>query len=217
MSLRYTTVIFDLDGTLLESGIGVANGFRYALDRMGLPMPETMDRRQFVGPPLRYSFQTQLGLPDDRLDEAVALYREYYIQTGQFEAEPYPGVMDLLRDLNEAGAAVCLATSKYSAIAKPMLDHFGLRPLLRYAAMSDGSELLSAKKGMLLDVLAHCPTPPGQAVMIGDTSYDAAGARDAGVPFIGVLYGYGTQAEMEAAGGRVFVRTTAELRPLLLL
>jgi phosphoglycolate phosphatase len=145
----------------------------------------------------------------------VDRYREYYREIGLFEAECYPGIRDLLRDLRRAGAKVCLDTSKYAAMAERMLEHFGLRPLIDHMAMSAGGERHSAKKEMLLDVLAACGKRPGAAVMIGDTHYDAEGALAVGMPFIGVLYGYGTREEMEKAGGSVFAADVPELKKLL--
>ena len=118
-------------------------------------------------------------------------------------------------DLRGAGATICLATSKYSVMAEKMMEHFGLRPLLDHMAMSGGTERRSTKKDMLLEVLAACGTGPGQAVMIGDTMYDAEGAREAGTAFIGVLYGYGAREEMEQAGGSLFAADAEELKRML--
>jgi phosphoglycolate phosphatase len=171
--------------------------------------------RRFLGPPLRHGLHALLGLTGAELDAAVGIYREYYRERGLFEAECYPGIRELLPELRSAGATICLATSKYSVMAEKMMEHFGLRPLLDHMAMSEGSERRSAKKDMLLEVLAACGTRPGQAVMVGDTMYDAEGAREAGTEFIGVLYGYGTREEMEQAGGRLFAADAAELKKML--
>ncbi len=212
MPVTYNTVIFDLDGTLLDSAPGIYNGLRHTLDRLGLIWPDSVEPRLFLGPPLAYSFRTFLGLAPELIDRAVEIYREYYGATGALEARPYPGIFELLWDLKEAGARVCLATSKYSAMAEKIMDHFGLRSLIGFAAMSDGREVVSNKKDMILRVLEHCGAEPREAVMVGDTQYDAKGASEAGVPFIGVLYGYGRQSEMEDAGGGRFVADVPALR-----
>ena len=143
------------------------------------------------------------------------MHRDYYGRQGLYEAELYPGMMDLVRDLHAAGVKVCVATSKYYALAERMLDHFGLSSFVHYAAMSDGTELTSTKRAMLTRVLAHCGTPAEQTIMVGDTVYDAEGARDAGLPFLGVLFGYGAREEMERAGARRFAVDAGGLRKQL--
>ena len=216
MPLKYETIIFDLDGTILDSAPGIRAGLAYALEKLGRPFPADLDLRLCMGPPLSWSFTALLGLPESRADEAVDIYREYYGQSGLYQAEIYPGLLDLLRDLNEAGAAVCLATSKSEIMARRMLEHFGLTPFLREAVMASGRERLSAKKQMIEEVLSRRGPKAGRAVMIGDTFYDAEGAGGAGVDFIGVLYGYGRREEMEAQGGRIFASDAAALRALLI-
>lgn len=212
MSLKYETIIFDKDGTLLDSVQGVVNAVHYALNRLGLAFPAAMDGRRLVGPPLRHTYHNVLGVGLDRLDEAVALHREYYLRQGLYEAVPYVGAKKLLADLNAAGAKVCIATTKYQPLAERMLAHFELTPYIFHAEMSDGTEMSSAKSGMLARTLAASGSAPEHAVMIGDTRFDAEAARDTGVAFIGVLFGYGAREEMAAAGGTRFVGSLEELR-----
>ena len=212
MLLKYETIIFDKDGTLLDSVQGVLNSIHYALDRLGLNFPAGVDGRRLVGPPLRHTYHHVLGVGLERLDEAVALHREYYLRQGFCEAAPYAGAKNLLADLNAAGGKVCIATTKYRPLAERMLAHFELAPYIFHAEMSDGTEMSSAKSGMLARVLEAGGCAPERAVMIGDTVFDAESARDNGIPFIGVLFGYGTRAEMEAAGATRFVGSLEELR-----
>ena len=212
---KYPVTVFDMDGTLIDSVPGIVNAMKYALDRLDLKPPENFDIRPCLGPPLSWSFQTQLLVPPELVEKAISVYREYYGQTGVFEAEPYPGIKELLEDLNQAGAVVCLATTKYSVMAEMMLKHFGLWQLIRHAAMATVDQVKSTKKEMLQDILARCGQGPEKAVMIGDTLYDAEGAASAGLDFIGVLYGYGLREEMEQAGGRKFVADTRMLREAL--
>lgn len=216
MTAVYENVIFDMDGTLLDSAPGVINALHYSLDRLGISVSKGFNERAVVGPPLAYTFNFTLGLDMEATNKAVALYREYYGPIGAFEAELFHGIADLLRDLKSAGAAISLATSKYSVMAEKMMDHFNIRPYFDFAAMSQGREVTSQKKKMIEQILADSGTPPDRTVMIGDTSYDAEGARQAGTAFIGVLYGYGGREEMEAEGGRVFAADVAGLRSLLL-
>lgn len=209
---RYPLTVFDFDGTLVDSGPGILNGLKYALEHLDLELPPGFELRPCIGPPLSWTFQTKLHVPEEKIEEAISIYRDYYGRAGAFEAELYPGIKTLLEDLNRAGAVVCLATTKYSVMAEKMMDHFGIRGLIRHAAMSTINQANSAKKEMILDILQRSGQSRGQAVMIGDTSYDASGAAAAGVDFIGVLYGYGLRGEMEQAGGRRFVADAAGLR-----
>jgi haloacid dehalogenase superfamily, subfamily IA, variant 1 with third motif having Dx(3-4)D or Dx(3-4)E len=212
MRPAYETVIFDKDGTLLDSAPGVMNAVRYALERLGLPFPEGVEQRSLIGPPLRYGYSSILGVSDDMLERAVVLHREYYGKYGLYEAELYPGIMDLVRELHGLGVKVCVATSKFHVLAERMLEHFGLTPFLHYSVMSEGTELTSTKQAMLDKVLTHCGTPREQTVMVGDTIYDVEGAQGAGLPFIGVLFGYGTREQMEHAGARRFAGDAVDLR-----
>lgn len=218
MPLKYETVIFDMDGTLIDSDAGVLGSMRYALDTMGLPLPPQAEWRKFLGPPLRFSFKTVAGVDDSQLDEAVRIYREYYRKHGVFQVELYPGMEQLLRDLHQAGAKVCLATSKVAAMAERILENLKLTDLFTYAVGSDEKETDSSKTAKIARVLAHTGTPAERAVMIGDTKFDAEGARGNDMPFIGVLFGYGSRQEMEAVGLRraVFVDDTAGLSRELL-
>lgn len=213
--MKYEAFFFDMDGTLLESGTGVVNAFRYAAEKMRLPFPPDLHPRLLVGPPLRWSFERYFGLTNTQVEEAVMLYREYYGTRGAYEAAPYPGIPELLRDLNATGKPVCLATSKYVVMAERMVDHFGFRPYLSHLAMSGGRENISAKKDMVAELLRDCATAPGRAVMIGDTAFDVEGGLANGVAFIGVLYGYGSREEMEREGANVFAQDVGALRELL--
>lgn len=211
----YETVIFDKDGTLLDSAPGIIHSMEYALGKMGRSMPPGLDARSLIGAPLQWIYNVPFGFAGDELGRAVDLHREYYGEHGLFEAEPYPGIPGLLRDLHASGVKVCVATSKFHTLARRMLDHFGLSPWLHYAVMSDGSELTSTKKDMIARVLEFCGTPEDRALMVGDSAYDAQGARDAGVAFAGVLFGYGTRAQMEESGAEHFAADTVELRNML--
>ena len=214
--MRFSTIIFDLDGTLLETGRGVWNGFNFALEKLGVSLPLDFDRNRIIGPPLRYGFRDLAGVDLNDVETAVRLYREYYSTKGLHEAEPYPGTMELLSELNKKGATVCLATSKYGVLAQKQLEIFGLASFFKYTAMSKESEVTTTKSEMVADLLASSKTPARDAVMIGDTKYDVMGAVKNEVPFIGVLYGYGSREEMEEAGARAFVPGVHALMEMLL-
>ena len=213
MQLQYKTVIFDLDGTLLESAPGVINAVRYSLNKLKLPFPKNLDQRLLIGPPLKSSYQDILGGEPALVDEAVNLHRDYYGTKGAYESKLYPGVNALLKTLHQAGANVCIATSKFHIVAEEILAHYDLKKFITYSAMSDGQELSSKKSEMIAKVLAFCNSTPQAAVMIGDTYFDLEGAKENNVPFIGVLFGYGSRLEMKEAN--YFVDSIPELEKIL--
>lgn len=215
-AMHYTIALFDLDGTLLESGTGVINAMHYALKTLNVSLPQGFDERRFIGPPLRYSLATFLRLPEPEVVEGLRLYREYYNERGYTEAAPYPGIMDMLAALQKAGMPACLATSKYYTLAERMTDHFGFRPYLQGVFASDGKEHSSAKKAIIQRALAAFPDAAKRPVMVGDTMYDAEGAREAKTSFIGVTFGYGTRQEMADEGAQTFVDDVATLTQMLL-
>lgn len=217
MKPAYDLIIFDIDGTLTDSEPGITAAVKYALKKMDFPIPPRETLRRFIGPPLWYSFSVFCGMSDEQAETAVQLYRETYNVKEAFLNKPYPGIPELLTELRGAGAVLAVATSKPENIALPVLDYFRLTHFFRYVSAPGDQEHSSNKDELILSALGACGVSPGRAVMIGDTHYDAIGARETGTGFIGALYGFGTKEEMEREGAQVFAASARELRPLLLL
>ena len=206
-------ILFDLDGTLTDSGEGIINCASLALRHFGLPVPEREAMRVFVGPPLRDMF-FKFGVPADRLDEAVEVYRSRYIPIGKFENTPYPGIHDLLSQLRQEGHTLYVATSKPEQMSMDILNKFELAQYfdLLAGATLDGSRDTKA------DVIAYLLQQTGsdmEAIMVGDTVYDVVGAAHHGIPTIGVSWGYGSVPEMVEAGAKAIAHTMEELHALL--
>ena len=206
-------ILFDLDGTLTDSGEGIINCAILGLQHFGLPIPDRETLRVFVGPPLRDTF-FKFGVPEDRLDEAVEVYRSRYIPIGKFENTPYPGIYDLLARLKSEGHKLYVATSKPEQMSMDILNKFELTPYfdLLAGATLDGSRDHKA------DVIAYLLQQTGggmEAVMVGDTVFDVVGAAAHGIPTIGVSWGYGSIPEMEQAGAKAIAYTMDELHDLL--
>jgi phosphoglycolate phosphatase len=119
------TVLFDLDGTLTDSGEGIINCAWLALEYFGIPLPSREEMRVFVGPPLRDSF-LRFGVPEDGVEKAIEIYRSRYVPTGMFENSPYPGIVDLLTALRKKGFRLYVATSKPEGMATAILEKFNL-------------------------------------------------------------------------------------------
>ena len=204
-------ILFDLDGTLTESGPGIISSVRHALATMGIPALDDAQLRRFIGPPLLDSFQDVCGMDRAQAVVAIAAYREHYATDGQFENAVYDGIPELLNALRDAGRTLAVATSKAEVFASSILDHF---ELTGYFTTVVGSELDGRRTGkadIITEALARLERPAPGTVMIGDRSHDVRGAVTVGVGSIGVLWGYGDDAELTAAGADALATTPADL------
>ena len=206
-------ILFDLDGTLTDSGEGIMNCATLALNHFGLPVPDRETLRVFVGPPLDETF-IKFGVPADRTDEAIAVYRSRYTTIGKFENEPYPGVEQLLQKLQQQGYRLFVATSKPEGMSVEILEKFGLAQYFELicGATLDGSR---SKKADIITYLLERAGGAENAVMVGDTAYDIIGANAHRIPAIGVSWGYGKVADMEKAGAAAIAHSMEELFHLL--
>lgn len=207
-------ILFDLDGTLTDSGEGIINSVIPALEHYGIKIPSREELRVFVGPPLHDTF-LRFGVPADQLDNATEIYRSRYIPIGKFENAPYPGIPELLETLKAQGHKLFVATSKPEPMAVEILEHFDLA---RYFDRICGASMDTSRSSKEA-VIAYLLEQNGSAenmVMVGDTKYDVIGAKAHGIPTIGVSWGYGEIEEMLEAGASAIAHTTQELLELLL-
>lgn len=207
------TILFDLDGTLTDSGEGIINCAILALEHFGLPIPDREEMRSFVGPPLHESF-IRHGVPADKTDEAIRVYRSRYVPIGAYENTPYPGIRELLEELKAEGHTLYVATSKPEEMSVKILEHFDLA---KYFDRICGASLDTSRSSKE-DVIAYLLSLSGRAksiVMVGDTKFDILGAKAHGIPAIGVSWGYGKTKEMADAGAKAIANTMSELLTLL--
>ena len=207
--MAYTSILFDLDGTLVDSGEGVLKCAELGLRHFNLPIPSPEEMRTFVGPPLRDSF-IRFGCTEEMAQEAIAVYRSRYTTVGKFELFVYPGIEKLLQDLTAAGCKLYVATSKPESVSTEILQHLGLAKYFTYIAGADQEKGRSTKSEVITHLLAQVGKLDG-ALMVGDTAYDVIGAAEHGIPCAGVSWGYGTVESLEAAHPAVIVNTTEEL------
>lgn len=219
----YKYLLFDLDGTITKSEEGIFNCIKYALDWAGIPYPEYSVFRSFIGPSLYDSFVREFGMDDAKAKEMVAKYRERYNVVGLFEAEVYEGVADTLCALKEKGCILSVATSKPTEPTLRILEKFGVGKYFDVVVGSNPDGTGSDKKHIISQVLEslkkdHDLTEEmiqdGQVVMIGDRRYDIEGGKACGLQTIGVLYGYGSREEFEAAGADNIVESPEEILKL---
>ncbi len=197
----YQTILFDLDGTLTDSSLGITNAAAYALEKMGISVSDRKELLSFIGPPLIESFQTFYHFSPEKSLEAVVYYREYYTEKGLFENTVYPHVPKLLENIHSQGKQLILATSKPEVFAKKILKHFGLD---RYFTIIAGASLDSSrikKADVIAYALAQLPLVRHQTcIIVGDREHDIIGAQENDIASMGILYGFGNREELEQAG-----------------
>jgi phosphoglycolate phosphatase len=215
--MSWDVVLFDLDGTLTDSGLGVGNGVLYALAKMGFAKPNDAELRKYLGPPLWTSFSDYAGMDETQTIEAVRLYREYYNEIGAYENSVYPGIPELLTKLVADGKRLAVATSKVDYAAVNILQHFNMDHFFDVIAGSDETGELRGTKALVIGhALAELRMCDGTSiVMIGDREHDILGAKELGIPGIGVLYGYGDRAELDSAGAIEIVSNVSGLEVAL--
>lgn len=213
--MAYQLALIDLDGTLTDSAPGIIASIRdaYAALDIVCPTPETL--ALFVGPPIAESAMRN-GVPPERVQEFIAAYRESYAADGMFNNSVFPGIVDALTALRDAGVRLCVATSKPEVFAVPIMERFGLDTYFDgiCGALADG---VRSTKGEvvayaleLIDSANGLPAPES-IVMVGDREHDILGAREHGVPTISVGWGYAAPGEIAEAGPIRVVNTAEEL------
>ena len=197
--MKYSTFIFDLDGTLLDTSEGIMLGANYTAQKMGNPELTIDQQKSFIGPPLVDSFIRECNFSEKDARKAVELYRQRYKERGLYEAKHYDQIKDLLILLNENNYKTGVATLKRDDFAKKILQHFGLSTYLHSIHGIDENDTHSKTSIILMCLKELEQVNFSKAVMIGDSVYDAIGAEEAGIDFIAVTYGYGFKSREEAS------------------
>lgn len=213
MDRKKQYLLFDLDGTLTDSGEGIINSVIYALNSYGIQVEDRKPLEKFIGPPLLDSFMTYYGFDKEKALEAVSRYREYFSVKGLFENRVYPGIPQMLEKLQEQGFVLMVATSKPEEFMRRILDHFDLT---RYFAFLVGATM-DGTRSRKSDVIGYVLETAGlkdcldQVTMVGDRKDDILGAKANGIRSIGVLYGFGSREELEAAGADKIAETVQSI------
>lgn len=214
---EYKYILFDLDGTLTDPAVGITTSVAYALKKFGIEVSDITQLNHFIGPPLLDSFMECYGFDKEMAQTAIDYYRERFRVKGLYENVVYDGIPEMLRALKNSGKKLILATSKPEPFAKEILRHFGLEEYFDYAAGSNFDGTRTAKAEVIEYALeAAGVTDKSAAIMIGDRKHDIFGAEKTGLDSIGVLYGYGSREELEAAGATYIAETVEDLTKLIL-
>jgi len=209
-------VIFDLDGTLVDSRPGIVAGLRHALRHLGHELPADAVLDWAIGPPLA-EVMARLLVPfgDARAGEAVLHYRRWYAAVGLFDARPYPGIVELLEGLTRVGKSLFVGTSKRTAFARTVLEHFGLARHFRAIQGSEEHGGLDRKANLLGHLLRGEGLDPAATFVVGDREHDVVAAHANGLRIVAVTYGYGSREELLQAGASLLCDSPARLAGLL--
>ena len=209
-------VLFDWDGTVADTRPGIFNSVRYAIGQYGIADRPDDELRYFIGPPLYDGFEHVFGVSPELANELTDTYRVYYRDKGIFECNVYDGVGDLLRELHDAGVKTAVVSSKPKEFLDRLVEHFGLAEHLD-AVVGPAMDNHNSNKTVLVNqALKELMLLPSTVAMIGDRHFDMEGAKAAGVNAVGVLYGYGTEEELCAAGADAVCEQVVDLRGFLL-
>ena len=218
MSKKYEIFLFDLDGTITDSALGITNSVMYALKKFGIEETDRTKLYKFIGPPLTESFEKFYGFTKEQSLDGVKYYREYYAVKGIFENSVYEGLAETLESLKNEGYILAVATSKPEEYAKRIADKFGFTKYFAgiYGATMDGSLIRKADViRYALDNLGVERENYDQVVMVGDRNNDIYGAKENGIQVIGVLYGYGDLAELQSAGADYIAKMPEEIAQII--
>lgn len=212
----YKYILFDLDGTLTDPGLGITNSVMYALKKFNIEVADRSSLYKFIGPPLLDSFEKFYGMAKEESQKALEYYREYFKPHGLYENEVYEGIEELLKELKENGKTLIVATSKPEEFAKEILRHFQLDKYFEFIAGATMDEKRVKKADVIAYALESCGVADvDAAIMIGDREHDVLGAKQVGLASIGVLYGYGDLEELENAGATYIAKTPEDILKII--
>ena len=211
-----TAVVFDLDGTLIDSSEGITKSTQYALAHYGIEENDLSKFYKFIGPPLSASFQKYYGFSEEKAYEAVTVYRERYNRIGLFECSLYPGVRECIETLKAKGYLIGMASSKPEDSCRRILDHFGILELFDDVVGATFDGRIDTKEEVLNEVLRRwCDVPKNEMCLIGDTMFDVEGANKVGIRSVAVTFGFGNVDEMVAAGAVAVCDDMAKLPEII--
>ena len=206
------TVLLDLDGTIIDSGSGIMRCINYTLRHYGMDEAPLEVLKKCVGPPLSDTLKNRFGFPEDKLMEAINVYRAEYSAGGIFECELYPGIAECIKKLSGSGYKVALTSSKHEVACRRIVEHFDIDKYFYDVVGSTGDTSRETKTEVLEAFFdMHPDRNKESTILVGDTTYDAEGAKNAGVRFLAVSYGYGTPESLERTDAVGIVKSAGEI------
>lgn len=217
MENNFDYILFDLDGTITDSGEGITKSVQYALKSFGITVDNLKDLNKFIGPPLKDSFKKYYNFNDEEAELGLKKYREYYADKGIYENKLYDGIIETLEALKKRGKEIVLATSKPEVYAKQILKYFNVDKYFSFAAGADFEETRVKKGEVIKYALEEAKISDlSKVVMVGDREHDIIGAKENNIKSIGVLFGFGDVVELTQARADYIAKDTRELLSILL-
>ena len=218
MKENFDLILFDLDGTITDSGEGITKSVQYALSKLGIEEPDLENLRKFIGPPLIDSFEKYYGFSREEAVHAREIFNERYQPIGWKENRPYEGIEEVLKALKKEGKMLGIATSKPADTANRVLSHFGLRDYFSVFCAAPLNGIGGEKAGRIQAAIEDAKTLGCEAknvIMVGDTKFDVLGAHECNIPCVGVTWGFAVEGEFEACDTEFVVDTMDELLNVL--
>ena len=217
MNNNFEYILFDLDGTLTDSGEGITKSVQYALKSFGILVDDLKELNKFIGPPLKDSFKEYYNFDEDKAQLGLVKYREYFADKGIYENKLYDGIPELLEVLKKNNKKIVLATSKPEVYARQILQYFKIDKYFDFAAGADFEETRVNKGDVIKYALQEANiTDLSKVIMVGDREHDIIGAKENNIKSVGVLYGFGDVIELTQARAEYIVKDTEELLNILL-
>ena len=218
MKEKYDLILFDVDGTLTDSGEGITKSVQYTLEKYGIIEPDLNNLRKFIGPPLIDSFMKYYGFSKEESVRARNIFNERYQPIGWMENRPYDGIEAVLEELQKAGIMMGVATSKPEGVANKVLEYFDLKKYFSVICAAPNNGLNGEKPGRIRAAIEEARTLGCEAknvIMVGDTRFDVLGAHECCIPCVGGTWGFAVEGEFEACDTEFVVDTMEELLNIL--
>lgn len=212
--MNYSNILFDLDGTLTDSKLGITKSVQYALNKLDIVEEDLEKLEAFIGPPLISSFMKYYSMTEQEAKTAVEYYREYFAKTGLYENQVYEGIVELLELLVSYNKKLMVATAKPTFYTEKILNYFDIDHYFSFICGSNLDGTRTEKHEIIRHVMQETGIDKKTTVMIGDRKYDITGAQENGIQSIAVTYGYGSKKELTEAGPTHIVEGVQELTTL---
>jgi phosphoglycolate phosphatase len=212
--MSYTNILFDLDGTLTDSFLSIANSWKYALKKLNIEIdPDIL--RTFIGPPLEKTFSEYFKFNKGNIEIGKKYYREYFLEKGLYENTLYDGIENLLKEINARNKICILATSKPIVFAEKIIKYLNIDAYFKYTVGGNLEGTFVEKEDIIKYIIENYNLKKAETIMVGDRKYDVIGANKNGIKSIGVLYGYGSRAELENENPEYIINSVKEILEII--